>query len=67
MCDRTDRFSETDIAAAVSDTEASAIHAAPCLQLLGLGFLALAIVQVSTGALQGMGKQLILCEICFWE
>lgn len=39
--------------------KASAIHAAPCLQLLGLGFLALAIVQVSTGALQGMGKQLI--------
>ena len=39
--------------------KASAIHAAPCLQLLGLGFLALAIVQGSTGALQGMGKQLI--------
>ena len=30
--------------------KASAIHAAPCLQLLGLGFLALTIVQVSTGA-----------------
>ena len=30
--------------------KASAIHAAPCLQLLGLGFLALAIIQVSDRA-----------------
>lgn len=39
--------------------KASAIHAAPCLQLLGLGFLALAVVQVSTGALQGIGRQMV--------
>lgn len=39
--------------------KASAIHAAPCLQLLGLGFFALAVVQVSTGALQGIGRQMV--------
>lgn len=39
--------------------KASAISAAPCLQLLGLGFFALAIVQTSTGGLQGIGRQMI--------
>ncbi len=39
--------------------KASAIHAAPCLQLLGMGFFALAVVQISTGALQGIGRQMV--------
>lgn len=39
--------------------KASAISAVPCLQLLGLGFFALAIVQISTGGLQGIGRQMI--------
>lgn len=39
--------------------EESAVNAAPCLQILGVGFVGLAIVLTITGGLQGIGKQMI--------
>ena len=60
VCDRTDRFGEHRCCCCcIRHRRQVPFMPAPCLQLLGLGFPALAIVQVSTGALQGMGKQLI--------
>lgn len=37
----------------------SAVSAAPCLQILGVGFVGLAVVLTMTGGLQGIGKQMI--------
>ena len=39
--------------------EESAISAAPCLQILGVGFAFLAVLLTITGGLQGIGKQMI--------
>lgn len=39
--------------------KASALSAAPCLQILGVGFVGLSIVLTMTGGLQGIGKQMI--------
>ena len=40
-----------------SSQKASAIGAAPCLQIYSIGFVFLAIITTMTGALQGIGKQ----------
>lgn len=40
-----------------SSQKASAISAAPCLQILAIGFIFLAALTTFTGALQGIGKQ----------
>lgn len=40
-----------------SSQKASAISAAPCLQIFSIGFIFLAIITTMTGALQGIGKQ----------
>ena len=40
-----------------SAQKASAIGAAPCMQIYAIGFIFLAIVTTMTGALQGIGKQ----------
>ena len=40
-----------------SSQRASAISAAPCLQILAVGFIFLAALTIFTGALQGLGKQ----------
>lgn len=42
-----------------SSQEAAAISAAPCLMVLSIGVVFLAVVQTLTGALQGVGKQMI--------
>lgn len=42
-----------------SSQRASAISAAPCLQILSIGFIFLASLTTFTGALQGIGKQVI--------
>ncbi len=42
-----------------STQRASAISAAPCLQLLSIGFIFLASLTTFTGALQGIGRQVI--------
>jgi stage V sporulation protein B len=39
--------------------KASAISAAPCMQILAVGFICLAILLTMTGGLQGIGKQMI--------
>lgn len=39
--------------------KASALSAAPCLQILGVGFVGLSIVLTMTGGLQGIGKQML--------
>lgn len=39
-----------------SSQRASAISAAPCLQILSIGFIFLASISIFTGALQGIGK-----------
>ena len=39
--------------------KASAMAAAPCLQVMGLGFIFLSMITITTGALQGIGKQVI--------
>ena len=39
--------------------EASALGAAPCLQVMALGFVFLSVITTATGALQGIGKQVI--------
>ena len=39
--------------------KASALSAASCLQILGVGFVGLSIVLTMTGGLQGIGKQMI--------
>lgn len=39
--------------------KASAISAVPCLQILGIGFVGLAIIMTMTGGLQGITKQMI--------
>ena len=39
-----------------SSQRASAVSAAPCLQILSLGFIFLAALTIFTGALQGLGK-----------
>jgi stage V sporulation protein B len=42
-----------------SSQEAAAISAAPCLMVLSIGVVFLAVVQTLTGVLQGVGKQMI--------
>ena len=42
-----------------SNQEAAAISAAPCLMVLAVGVVFLAVVQTLTGVLQGVGKQMI--------
>lgn len=39
--------------------EGSALGAAPCLQVMALGFVFLSVITTATGALQGIGKQVI--------
>ena len=39
--------------------KASALSAVPCMQTLAIGFIFLALITVMTGALQGIGKQVI--------
>lgn len=39
--------------------EGSALGAAPCLQVMALGFVFLSVITTVTGALQGIGKQVI--------
>ena len=39
--------------------EGSALGAAPCLQAMALGFVFLSVITTATGALQGIGKQVI--------
>ncbi|MDO4545335.1 MAG: polysaccharide biosynthesis protein [Bacillota bacterium] len=39
--------------------KASALSAAPCLQTLSIGFIFLASIMIMTGALQGIGKQMV--------
>ena len=50
-------LSEPILTLLYSSQKASAVGAAPCLQIFSIGFVFLAIITTMTGALQGIGKQ----------